>query len=191
MFLPLLESALIFLTVFEIKLAQSLLDIMFPVSFINVPVLVPVLTLVSLIVPKSAIKNISVEQSQLTLGLLIILPLSTKYRALSKEVIALTMLFTLAELSNILIFIGILEISNPIRQLLMKLTRVYTPIRIHHTALPLLDSVHELSHVHKFALLVLVIPASGLDPVDPLSLVKLFGSVQNPSPVFQIVHPCP
>jgi hypothetical protein len=101
------------------------------------------------------------------------------------------MLFTLAELSNILIFVGILKISNPIRQFLVKLSRVYTSIRIHHTTLPLLDSVHELSHVHKLALLVLVIAASGLDPVYPLSLVKLFRSVQNPSPVFQIVYPCP
>jgi hypothetical protein len=61
MFLSLLESTLVFLTVFELKLAQSLLHIMLPVSFITVSVLVPVLTLVSLIVPKSAIKNISVE----------------------------------------------------------------------------------------------------------------------------------
>ncbi len=60
-FLTLDELALVFLSVLQVQLTETLLDIVFPCTFVDVTVPVTVGTLVTLIVLETSVENIAVE----------------------------------------------------------------------------------------------------------------------------------
>ena len=143
--------------------------------------------MVALVVLEGAVKNISVEQSELSFNFLVVFPLATKYCPLCKEVVALAMLFALDKLSDILVLIGILKIADPMRHLPMKFPGIHTAIRINYSPLSFLNPINKLPHIHKPHDLILVVAVAMLDTVVPLPLIVLLGGVEDPCAVLEVV----
>jgi hypothetical protein len=97
------------------------------------------------------------------------------------------MFFSLTKLSNILVFIGILKIPDPMGHLPIKLTSIHTAIRIHHASLALFYAIDELTDIHELNDFIFVVTVAVLDTIIPLALVVLLGCVQDTSAVLEVV----
>lgn len=187
--LPLNELSLVFLAVLQIKLSESIFDVVLPSPFIDITIPVSINTLISLVLIETAIKNITIKKSQFSLYLGIFFPQTTKNSSLTKKVVALPMFFTLNELSYVFIFIRILEIPDSMRQLISKLSCIDASIRIYHASFSLYDSLYVLSNVNNFVYFVLEVSVTVFHTVFPLPFVVLLRRVQDSAFVFQIIQP--
>jgi len=94
------------------------------------------------------------------------------------------MFFSLTELSNVLVFVWILEVSHTMRNFIHKLPSIDTPIWINHATLSLFDALEKLSYIHKMVDLVLVVPVSMFNSILPLTFIVLLRGVKNSRTVF-------
>lgn len=128
MFLTLYKLSLIFFSVLKIKFTKAIFYIIFPCTLINITIPITIFSLVAFVVFKIAIKYIAIEECQFTLDFLVLLPTTTKYSSFAEKVVAFSVFFALEKLSDIFVLIGILEISNTMRQMILILSSIHTSI---------------------------------------------------------------
>lgn len=188
-FLALKELSLVLLPVFEIKFSETIFKIVFPGALVDIAIPVSILSLMTLIVEEYSTEDVSVKKSELAFYLLIVFPSTAEDSSFAEEVVAFAMLFSLEELSNILVLVGVLEISNSMRKFSIKLTRIDTSIGIDHTSFSLFDAFSKLSNVNIVLAIIFFISIPMFQSFFPLSLIVFVLLAENSSPVLQVVLP--
>lgn len=145
--------------------------------------------MVALIVFEITIKDITIEKCKFAFNFLIIFPTTTEDCTLAEKVVALSMLFSLEELSYVLVLVRILEIAHTVRELISVLAGIYAAILVNHTAFTLLNALKVFSNVDEMIEFIFLITISMFHTFFPLTFVIFFWRVKNPNTMLYIILP--
>jgi hypothetical protein len=167
------------------------LHVFLPLAIVEVSILVLVCPLIAQVVLKGAIEDITIEQDQLTVKLLIIAPSATEDSAFAKVVCPSALLLSLVEVAHEFIFIHEFESTLTMGNIIHELSRIGAAVSIDHPPSPVFAVVLEAANVIVFGELIEVISVALPGSVGPLALIELLLAVVDTITMFQVVLPSP
>jgi hypothetical protein len=185
----LIELSLILLPYFERQLPQTLFEIAFPESPIDISIFVLIESIVAEVVLEQTLKDISIEEHQSAFDFEVIFPATFEASIFAELVDAPAVLLSVEKLALVLVLVDILEESLSVGEVAFELTLVYTAVSEVQLAFSFPATSHKLPDIGFLREFIFVVAVAVPFALLPASLIDLFLAAVDSLTVFEASVP--
>lgn len=179
----------IFLMIAKNQFSFPILEVICPLSVIDVSIGIFVDALIALVVAKSASEGITIEKNEITFNFLISHPSTIEHAALSKEVCSLSIFLPLFEAALIDVLIGILQNALSMRQVVEEVPLVSAAIFVAYFSFSILVILLEFTFIGVAFCFIEKRAFAFFFAISPASVIILFSAAKLAQSVLQVVFP--